>query len=98
MTIYVDSLIKWAITKNWPYKAGSCHLFTDSKDLDELHDFADRLGLKRSWFQSRKIVPHYDLTKNKRLQALRLGAKEGDVKLREIMLEKINRRRLNAGL
>lgn len=52
----------------------SCHLTTDGL-LDELHAFAMRLGLKRAWFQAGSI-PHYDLTPNKRLQALRLGAVE----------------------
>lgn len=29
--------------------------------LTELHAFAARLGLKREWFQTRRL-PHYDLT------------------------------------
>jgi hypothetical protein len=43
---------------------------------DELHVFAARLGLKRSWFQpgSRPEAAHYDLTAGKRSQALVLGA------------------------
>ena len=51
------------------------HLVTDS-DLDELHEFAKKLGLKRSWFQiSGNQIFHYDLTTaRKREQALALGA------------------------
>jgi hypothetical protein len=51
----------------------SCHLTTDG-DLEELHAFAERIGLRRSWFQQHKVMPHYDLTPNKRAQALRAGA------------------------
>jgi len=44
-------------------------------DIAELHDFAARIGLKRSWFQD---LPwpreHYDVTDNKRRQALAQGA------------------------
>lgn len=56
--------------KNWPYDSAA-HLFAD--DIEELHEFAKCLGLKRGWFQSNN-VPHYDLTNNKRIQALKLGA------------------------
>lgn len=38
------------------------HLISD-KSLDELHDFAASMGLKRHWFQGKnKGHPHYDLT------------------------------------
>ena len=80
MTIYVDDLISYGQAP----KAGgeryfgngkqSCHLTCDG-NLDELHLFADSLGLRRSWFQ-RGSVPHYDLTPNKRAAAVRFGAQE----------------------
>ncbi|WP_045742278.1 DUF4031 domain-containing protein [Actinoplanes rectilineatus] len=53
---------------------------------DELHEFAERIGLRRAWFQSRcksRTCPsaggvcvhfHYDVTDNKRLQAIAAGA------------------------
>lgn len=44
------------------------HLMADT--LEELHAFADRLGLKREWFQG----DHYDLAESKRAKALKLGA------------------------
>ena len=47
------------------------HLWAD--DLEELHAFAKKLGLKRAWFQDKRLK-HYDVTANKRLQALKLGA------------------------
>ena len=39
------------------------HLMVDNLDnLNELHDFASSIGLKREWFQSHPKHPHYDLT------------------------------------
>ncbi|AGA76044.1 DUF4031 domain-containing protein [Pseudomonas plecoglossicida] len=70
MAVYVDSEgIRWR-GREW------CHLVADS--LDELHTFADRLGLKRSWFQSKTLYPHYDVTKTVRTRALALGAQGAD--------------------
>lgn len=42
--------------------------------LEELHEMAERIGLRRSWFQSFGTVPHYDLTPNRHARALELGA------------------------
>lgn len=53
-----------------------CHMVADS--LEELHGMADRLGLKRQWFQGRASTPHYDICKSKRHQAVALGAEEVD--------------------
>lgn len=47
------------------------HLEADT--LEELHEFAGRLGLRRSWFQDRSI-PHYDISKSMREKAIRMGA------------------------
>ena len=71
--IMVDQLIKWPNAKP-PFDKGSCHLTTDEDDLDALHAFAARLGMKRSWFQPHPKMPHYDLTPGRREAALRLGA------------------------
>ena len=46
-----------------------CHMATDG-DFEELHAFAARLGLRRSWFQR----DHYDLPPHGRLAALAAGA------------------------
>jgi hypothetical protein len=76
MAVYVDQLMPTIPNANWRYRLG-CHLIADS--LDELHETADRLGLRRSWFQpTNGNLPHYDLTINKRKQAVRLGAVEID--------------------
>ena len=53
-----------------------CHMTTDTGDLDELHAFAARLGLRRAWFQDVRSAPHYDLRPTKRALAVTLGAKE----------------------
>lgn len=50
-----------------------CHMVTDSS-LEELHDFALRLGLRRERFQQHERLPHYDLRPQMREWALALGA------------------------
>ncbi|MBZ0276269.1 MAG: DUF4031 domain-containing protein [Anaerolineae bacterium] len=52
-----------------------CHMACDG-DLRELHEFAERLGLRRGWFQDHRLVPHYDLTPDRRMLALQFGARE----------------------
>ena len=69
--IMVDPLLGCASNAKWKW-GQSCHLFTDSS-FDELHTFAKRIGLKREWFQDEEL-PHYDLTRGKRIQAIRAGA------------------------
>lgn len=44
--------------------------------LDELHTFAGQIGMRRSWFQNHRLVPHYDLTATRRRLAVRMGATE----------------------
>jgi len=48
---------------------------TSTESLEELHKFAQSIGLKREWFQDHKKYPHYDLT-TKRMsnKAIRYGA------------------------
>lgn len=70
MTVYVDELRQWP-TNIRCFKAGSCHLTADT--VEELHVFAKRIGMRRSWFQP-KSSPHYDLTPSRRERAIALGA------------------------
>lgn len=70
MAVYVDSLLPCIRNKNWRYDK-ACHLVADS--VDELHLFAEKIGLKRSWFQN-KSIPHYDLTAGMRTKAIIAGA------------------------
>lgn len=69
MSVYVDS------ERNTYRHMIMCHMVADT--LDELHDMAQRLGLKRQWFQvSRGGMPHYDVCQTKRAQAVKFGAVE----------------------
>ena len=56
-----------------------CHMATDG-EWAELHAFADRLGLRRAWFQR----DHYDLPPRGRAAAVALGAEE--VRTAELLL------------
>ena len=76
MSVYVDPIMPCTPNKNWRYKY-SCHLVADT--VAELHAFAACLGLKRSWYQY-KVISHYDLTVNKRREAVKLGAIEMNTK------------------
>lgn len=71
MSVYVDPLIDCG------WKLGpSCHMTADT--LDELHAMADKIGMKRSWFQKggKQEIPHYDLVGSKRNLAVKNGAIE----------------------
>jgi hypothetical protein len=48
------------------------HLVADS--LEELHDFATYIGLRRDWFQNHSRHPHYDLWGSRLKSALNRGA------------------------
>lgn len=68
MSVYVDSSI-------YPYgRMMMCHMTADT--LEELHAMADKIGIRRKWFQG----DHYDICKSKRALAVRLGAIECDGK------------------
>lgn len=71
MAVYIDDAFTHG---QWGMWTGGGHLQADTEE--ELHAFAARLGLKRAWFQGhmRPELVHYDLTRSKRDQALRLGA------------------------
>lgn len=73
MAVYVDALVRWPGARA-PFDKGSCHLTADT--LEELHAFALRIGMRRSWFQDHRAAPHYDLTPGRREVAVRLGAVE----------------------
>lgn len=72
MAILIDSFHNGARgpIRYWHRRCG--HLVSDSS-LEELHQFAAALGLRREWFQ-RKSVPHYDLTGRHYELALERGA------------------------
>jgi len=79
VTVYVDHAQVPARVGR--HDARWSHLTADTED--ELHAFAARLGLRRSYFQPGKalggrpsVAWHYDVTEPKRLQALRMGTQE----------------------
>lgn len=77
MTVYVDKMENWG----WVMRGRivpSCHMFSDSPDLNELHQMAEKIGMKRAWFQPHKVAPHYDLVASRRISAIALGAIEVD--------------------
>jgi hypothetical protein len=72
VSVYIDHAFAYGEWGRW---SGGGHLQADT--TDELHAFAERLGLRREWFQSRPGRPendHYDLTQAGRARALELGA------------------------
>ncbi len=63
MTVLVDPAV-------WPWRGRVwAHLVSD-RSYEELHEFADRLGVPRRAFQG----DHYDIPAELREQALALGA------------------------
>lgn len=69
MSVYVDTLTDYG------WRLGpSCHMYADT--LEELHVMAQRLGMKRRWFQNDPRLPHYDLVATRRAIAIQFGAKE----------------------
>ena len=77
MTIYVDPLMGHGL-KLHGHTVDNCHLFSDT-DVDELHAFAERIGMERTWFHDMRI-PHYDLTQAPRRLAVYCGAIEVDLR------------------
>lgn len=74
MPVYVDPLMTHGGSPTFPWKQ-SCHLFVDT--IEELHTFAASIGMRRSWFQDKRLK-HYDLTSGRRRVAVFKGAIELD--------------------
>lgn len=79
MTVYVDQITDYRgavggyvgrVSQKW------CHMTADT--LDELHAMADKIGLRRGWFQQSHLLHlcHYDLTPSRRAAAVQAGAVE----------------------
>ena len=75
----------------WPWRGHRwAHLVSD-ESYDELHEFADRLGIPRRAFQG----DHYDVPAHLREEAIALGAVEVDSRelVRRIRAAGLRRRR-----
>lgn len=92
MTCYVDALLDHpaSLCRGLPGRRW-CHLVSDESD-EELHAFAARIGMRRSWAQlpPASSTPHYDLTPSRRARAVAAGAVEAD---RATFVAAIRRRR-----
>jgi hypothetical protein len=67
MSVYVDDMYA-------PFRGMKmCHMTADT--LDELHAMADRIGMRRDWFQDHNH-PHYDVGMGLRAKAVKAGAVE----------------------
>lgn len=78
MTVYVDDFFAAKQIRTYRTAIWSHLTVGPYDDIDELHTFARQLGLSRSWFQGPPEHPwprsHYDVTKTRRLEAIRAGA------------------------
>lgn len=76
MVVYVDEIKTYptSIMDAQTRRNGSrwTHLTADT--VGELHDLAQRIGMRRDWFQSKGSVPHYDVTPAYRRKAIKAGA------------------------
>lgn len=73
MTVYVDSLHNYGWVLHGQVTP-SCHMFTDTLDLTELHALARQIGMRIEWFQDKPAAPHYDLKSDLRDAAIAAGA------------------------
>lgn len=80
MTVFVDN---WSEAKQiGGYRPAIwSHLTVGPYDpIEELHAFARKIGMRREWFQGPPGDPwprmHYDVTKTRRADAVRAGARE----------------------
>ena len=72
MSVYVDAMFPTGYSRIWRHNE-ACHLVGDTET--ELVTFALGIGLKAEWLQ-RGHCTHFDLTRNKRQQAVAAGAVE----------------------
>jgi hypothetical protein len=87
MSVYVDSLFDHNGSATFQWKR-SCHMYADT--LEELHSMATLIGMRRTWFQDKPTLPHYDLVPSRRFKAVKFGAIEHT---RQQLVEFMRRRR-----
>ena len=84
MPVYVDPCLPYPHLGERTGHLLWCHLMADTRD--ELHAFADRLGLPRRAFQDHAVRWHYDIPLAVRTRALALGARDVDRRTIGLML------------
>lgn len=85
MTVYVDTM------KAAYGQMIMCHMMADTDE--ELHEMADRIGVKRRWHQKAGTPhSHYDICLSKRKLAISFGAR---VVTNRELVEVIQRKRLS---
>lgn len=67
--IYVDAA-EWK--KSPTGRKSYAHMVADS--MDELHEFARKIGVKPHFFHRSKTAPHYDITSDQHVVAIANGA------------------------
>ena len=74
MTVYIDDMLAGY------GRMKMCHMLADTDD--ELHEMADKIGVKRKWWQSPEKTSgsHYDICQSKKKLAVENGAVEITVK------------------
>ena len=87
MAIYIDELRDYRALMGTGLPGLWCHMITDG-DLEELHQFAQALGLPRRRFQNHARHPHYDLMPASRAIAVALGAVEVSTSEMLVILER----------
>ena len=81
MAVYVDKA-------RHPFRGMTmCHMLADTED--ELHAMAERIGMKREWFQGNASTPHYDIPLFRRKLALEYGAIEIDRRQTVALIRKL---------
>jgi hypothetical protein len=86
MAVLVDQAI-------WPWRGRRwAHLVSDAS-YEELHAFAELLGIPRRAFQG----DHYDVPEDYRIEAIRLGALEVDARVLVRRLRASGLRRVRSG-
>jgi hypothetical protein len=88
MAVYVDQ------AKNKFRRMLMSHMLADTPA--ELHAMAEKIGLRRSWFQNHG-TPHYDVCQSKRELAIAAGAVVIDRRLLGALIKRL-RNSLDVGL
>ena len=70
MSVFVDSIFDAVPKGAQARRCGSrwSHMFADT--AEELHAMADKIGMKREWFQDQPGFPHYDLVPRSRKEVV----------------------------